>query len=89
MFRASNEVNVFVTEPISKTVSPFTILRALAQSFPHWIHQDITRLFLQLRVIAQAVVEKVALPWADGNDISKRSKVCKVGRVTPCAPESV
>src|SRR6266487_5151965 len=44
------------------TINPQPILWALAQSFANRIHQDVAGFLLQLVMIAQPVVEEIALP---------------------------
>src|SRR5205809_7670379 len=48
--------------PVIRTINPHTILRSFAQSFANRIHQDVAGLLLQFMMVAQAVVEKIALP---------------------------
>src|SRR5689334_2204909 len=48
---------------IGRPIDPSPILGASAQPFPYRIHQDVTRLFLQLLIVAQAMVKKIALPF--------------------------
>ena len=47
---------------IVRTVNPHPILRLLAQSFADRIHQDVTGFLFKFVVIAQAMIEKIALP---------------------------
>ena len=43
-------------------INPRPILRSLAQLFANRIHEDITGLLFQFVMVAQAVIEKIALP---------------------------
>src|SRR5207248_9365042 len=44
------------------TIYPQPILGSLAKSFPNRIHQDVAGFLCQFVMIAQAVIEKIALP---------------------------
>ena len=48
--------------PVIRMINPRPILRSFAQSFANRIHQDVAGLLLQFMMVAQAVVEKIALP---------------------------
>jgi hypothetical protein len=48
--------------PVVRTIDPYPIVRSLAQSFANRIHQDVARFLFQFVMIAQAVIEKIALP---------------------------
>ena len=43
-------------------INPHPVLNSLAQSFSNRIHQNVARFLVQFVVIAQAVIEKIALP---------------------------
>jgi hypothetical protein len=47
---------------VIRTINPRPILRSLAQRFADRIHQDITGLLFQFVMVAQAVIEEIALP---------------------------
>jgi hypothetical protein len=47
--------------PVVRTIDPHPLPRSVAQSFANRIHQDVAGFLFQFIVIAQAVIEKVAL----------------------------
>src|SRR5947207_13062316 len=48
--------------PVVRTIDPDPIIHSLAQSFPNRIHQDVARFLFQFVMVAQAMIEKIALP---------------------------
>jgi hypothetical protein len=48
--------------PVVRTINPDPIIHSLAQSFPNRIHQDVASFLFQFVMIAQAVIEEIALP---------------------------
>jgi len=44
------------------TINPHPIFRLLAQSFPDRIHQDVAGFLFQFVMVAQAMIEEIALP---------------------------
>src|SRR6266496_570699 len=48
--------------PVIRTINPHPILGSLAQSFANRIHQYVASFLLQFMMVAQAVIEEIALP---------------------------
>jgi hypothetical protein len=50
-----------------RTINPRPVLGLVAQTFAHWVSEDVIDLFFEFMTISQTVIEEVALP-ADAED---------------------
>ena len=72
---------------VVRAINPNPIFDAFAQFFANGIHQDVAGLFIQLVLIAQAMVEEVPLPFDSMFDRHKLLPVCNRGFYSRLARE--